>query len=271
MEEINNINNETSSDNTFKNTEVLPVSISLTDALSGIFYEPSEIFEAVKKSAKKNYWLIPLIILVIISIISTFLVMNDEELVSEIKSKQSAAMKEQFDKAVKEGKMTQEQADQQIEQSEKMFGGSMLLIFGLFGSVFGIIFIFFLKALIYWGGLKIFKGNAGFTDILNVLGLSSIITSIQMVIGTALAIFTGKILINIGPVLFINEEITSKNLFNFLANFDLLHIWYLIIVGIGLAKISNLKTSISISFVFALWFIWVLLVSFGPFGMFMGR
>jgi hypothetical protein len=60
-------------------------------------------------------------------------------------------------------------------------------------------------------------------------------------------------------------------MFTLIANFDLLNIWYLVIVGIGLAKVSNLKNAVTIPFVFAMWMIWVLLTSFGPLGMFMGR
>jgi hypothetical protein len=159
-------------------------SISLGDAMAGVFSEPGVTFDAVKTSAKKNYWLIPVLILIAVSIISSFLVTRDEELVSEIKTQQKEAVKKRLDEAVKDGKMTREQADGQIEQTEKMFGGGMFVIFGLIGSVVGVLIIFFLKALLYWGGLKIFKGSAGYGDIMNVLGLTSLIMAIQLIVDT---------------------------------------------------------------------------------------
>lgn len=246
-------------------------SISIGDAMAGVFSEPGNTFEAVKASVKKNYWLIPLLILIAVSITSSFLVTHDEELVSEIKTQQKNAVKKRLDESVKEGKITREQADQQIEQTEKMFGSGMFVIFGMVGSVFGVLIIFFLKALVYWGLLKAFKGSAGYGDIMNVLGLTSLITAIQLIVDTVLAIVMGKLLMNIGPVLFITEEAVGKSMFTFIANFDLINIWYTIIVGIGLAKVSNLKSSLTIPFVFVLWLVWVLLTSFGPFSMFMGR
>ncbi|KXK50344.1 MAG: Yip1 domain protein [Chlorobi bacterium OLB5] len=245
--------------------------ISLGDAMAGVFSEPGNTFTAVKSSQKKNYWLVPLLILIAISIISSFLVTNDEELVSEIKTQQKEAVKKRLDEQVKEGKMTKEQADQQMEQTDKMFGGTMFVVFGLIGSVFGVLVIFFLKALIYWGGLKIFKGIAGYTDIMNVLGLTALITAIQLVVDTVLAILTGKLMMNIGPILLVTKETMSKEMYGLIANFDLINIWYLVIVGIGLAKVSNLKSSVTMPFVFVLWIAWVLLTSFGPFGMFVGR
>lgn len=245
--------------------------ISLGDALAGVFSEPGETFLAVKNSAKKNYWLVPIIIVITVSIIASVLVLRDEELTAGIKEKQMKAINEQLDKAVKEGKMTREQANQQIEQSQKFMTGSMMMIFGLVFSVVGVLFFFFFKALIYWGGLKIFKGTGGYVDIMNVLGLAGIITAIQLVVDTVLAIVMGKIMVNIGPVLLFSEEAVGTKVYTLLAHFDLINIWYLVVVGIGLAKVSNLKSSVTISFVFVLWLVWVLLTSFGPFGMFVGR
>ncbi len=245
--------------------------ISLGDALAGVFSEPGDTFTSVKNSTKKNYWLVPIIIVIVISIIASLLVLRDEELTAGIKEKQKKAMNEQLDKAVKDGKMTREQANQQIEQSQKFMTGSMMMIFGLIFSVVGVIFFFFLKALAYWGGLKMFKGVASYVDIMNVLGLAGIITAIQLVVDSVLAIVMGKIMVNIGPVLLVSEEAVGASMYTLLAHFDFINIWYLVVVGIGLAKVSNLKSGVTISFVFGLWLVWVLLTSFGPFGMFVGK
>lgn len=245
--------------------------ISLGDAMAGVFSSPGETYTAVKQSTKKNYWLIPLIIVIVVGVLSSILVLRDEELVSSIKEKQKTAMKERFDEAVKEGKMTKEEANEQMERSEKMFSGGMFVIFGIIGSLVSTLIFFFLKALIYWGALKIFKGSGTYTDTMNVLGLASLITAIQLIVDTVLAILMGKLMVNIGPVLLVTEESVGKSMYAFIANFDLVNIWYLIVVGIGLAKVSNLKSSVTISLVFGLWLAWVLLTSFGPLGMFMGR
>lgn len=245
--------------------------ISLGDAMAGVFSEPGETFLAVKTSTKKNYWLIPIVMVIAISIIASILVLRDEELASGIKEKQMKAMNERMDKSVKEGSITREQANQQIEQSKKFTSGSMMMIFGLVFSVLGVLFFFFFKALVYWGGLKIFKGAGTYIDIMNVLGLAGIITAIQLVVDTVLAVIMGKLMVNIGPVLLFSEDAIGTNVYTLLAHFDLINIWYLVVVGIGLAKVSNLKSSVTLSFVFGIWLIWVMLTSFGPFGMFVGR
>lgn len=237
---------------------------TLTDALSGVFTEPGNTFLEIKRSKINTYWIIPIIIFAVITGISSFLVLNDEELSADIKKQQIDAMKEQFDKAVKEGKMTREEANEQLDKSQKMFSGGMFMIFGLIGGTVSVIVFFFLKALVYLGVFKLFKGTAGYVNIMNVLGVASIISSVQMIIDTVLAIFMGKLFVNIGPVLLFSQEQLGKQMYTFVANFDLLNIWYLTVVGIGLAKVSNVKTSISVLTVFALWLIWILLTSFGP-------
>lgn len=249
---------------------VLQQNITLSDALSGVFTEPSETFTSVKHSTKSTYWVIPLIILAVITSLASFLVLNDEELSSEIRKKQTEAVKERFEKAVKEGKMTREQADEQLEKTQNAMGGGIFVVIGIAGGFFSVVIFFFVKTLIYWGGFKIFKGTGTFINVMNVLGLASIITSIQMLIDTALAIFTGRLFINIGPILLFTEEQLGNSLYKFVANFDLINIWYLIVLAIGLARVSHVKLSISIATVFVLWLIWITLTSFGPLNFFGG-
>ena len=266
---------ENKEQNTDLNDENLPSpaaepDITLSDAMAGVFTEPGETYSSVKSSSQKNYWFIPLLIVVIVTIISSFLVMRDEELSSEIREKQKTAMNEQLDKAVKEGTMTREQADQQIEQTQKFMGGGMMIVFGIIGSLFAVVVFFFLKALVYWSVLKPFKSEALYRDALNVLGLAGLITAVQLVVDTVLAVLMGKLTANIGPALLFSEEAVGSSLYKLLAHFDLFTIWYLIIVGIGLAKVSRLQNSKTIPVVFALWIIWVLLTSYGPLGMLIG-
>jgi len=263
-------NNNTSGSEIEPTPQESEPNITLGDALAGVFTEPGDTFASVRHSSRKNYWLIPLLVLIVVSILSSVMVMNDEELSSEIKDKQRKAAKERIEEAVKSGSLSKEQGDQQLEQTDKMFSGGMFMVFGIIGALFMVLLAFFFKALVYWGGLKMFKGSGSYLDMMNVLGLAGIITAIQMVVDTALAILMGKLMMNIGPVLLVSEESIGKQMYLLMANMDLINIWYLVVVGIGLAKVSNLKNSVTIPFVFVLWLVWVLLTTIGPLKMFSG-
>ena len=236
--------------------------ITLSDALAGVFSEPGVTFSEVKASSKSTYWVWLIIILAVITALASFIVLHDEELSSEIKKMQIEAMKERLDEAVKNGSISREQAEEQLESTKKMFGGGMFTVIGIAGGFFSVFIFFFLKALVYWGVLKIFKGSCTYVNILNVLGLASIISTVQMIINTVLAIFTGRLFINIGLVLIFTEEQLGKNMFKFIANFDLINLWYLAVIAIGFAKVSSLKSSVTFPVVYGLWIIWILLTSF---------
>ena len=238
--------------------------LSVTDAIAGIFTEPGNTFEAVKSSPKRNYWILPIIILIVISIASAFLVTHDEELYSQIKDKQTKAAKERFDEAVKSGKMTQEKANEQMDQMDKGFNKSnpIFLVFTIAGPIVSTFIIFFFRGAVFFGITKIFKGTAGFMTILSVLGLASIIDSIQTIIDTVLAIIMGKLQVNIGPVLLVTTEGVGESMYKFLAHLDVFNFWYFAVIAIGLARVSNLKTSQMMPAVFGLWLLWICLTSF---------
>jgi hypothetical protein len=238
--------------------------ITLSDAITGVFTEPVQTFEDVKKAGKKNFWLVPIIILIVLTIIASFIIMRDEELSAEIRSKQMLAVKEKLEEQVKEGKMTQEQMNERMDRMEQGFRGTnpIFLVFRIIGPIIFIFIVLFLKGLVFWGLIKALKGTATYMLVISVLGLTSVIESVQAVINTALSIVTGRLGANIGPILLFAKDALGENMSKLVSHFDLLSIWYFIILGIGLAKVSQLKTSKVMPVVFVLWVIYIVIVSF---------
>jgi hypothetical protein len=272
MEE-NSLNNPKKPDEETPETDELTEKtedISLSDAITGIFTEPGETFNSVKKSTKKNYWLIPILLFIVVSIVTRYLVTNDEELYSEIKTKQTEAVKKRLDEQVKEGKMSQEQANERMSQMEKGFdkSGVIFILLITVGPIVTTFLFLFVKGLIFFGALKLLKGVITYIQVITVLGLASIIDSIQTIIDTVLAIITGRLFANIGPILIFPKDSLSNNLNTFVAHFDAFNIWYIALIGIGFAVFSNLKGKVTIPVVFALWLIWVCLTSFLNIGIF---
>jgi hypothetical protein len=238
--------------------------ITLSDAMAGVFTEPGPTFEAVKQSTRKNYWIVPIIILILISLVASYLVLHDDELYSEIRSRQMTAAKERMEKAVQEGKMTQEQMNENIDRINKGFNrsGPLFIVSSTVGPIVTIFLALFIQGLIFWGAVKLFKGTATYMNVLSVLGLASLIDSIQSIINTALSIFMGRLQVNIGPILLFSQDSLSRAMSLFISHFDLLNIWIFIVIGVGLAKVSNLKNSTTIPVVFVLWLVWVCVTSF---------
>lgn len=92
-----------------------PVQLSVGEAISGTLTEPSETFETISATPRRNYWLVPVLITIALSLVSTFLFMGDAELVQSVMDKQKSKLEADFDKNVKEGKMSREEADKALD------------------------------------------------------------------------------------------------------------------------------------------------------------
>src|SRR4030067_3265493 len=178
-----------------------------TDKMTGIFTEPSATFEKIARFPVRTIdWLLPLIILLAIISIIRILVMSNEEIAYQVKQMQEKSINEMVEKGV----LTREQADQQIEQSEKFSKspvGWILQTAGIF--IFGSI-VFFLVVLIYFLFVKIaLKGNGGYTSALVGSGLTAYISIIQVVLAAILALAFGRLLSDLSVASFANMDKTT--------------------------------------------------------------
>src|SRR5690606_36255347 len=92
--------------------------LSHTDKIVGVISEPSNLFsKLVFLPTKATDWILPLLALIVVAIVSTFIYMSNPEIKYQMQQEQEKAMREQFDKMVESVQMSREQADEQMEQS----------------------------------------------------------------------------------------------------------------------------------------------------------
>lgn len=237
--------------------------LSQMDAISGVFTEPGKTFETIAKFPKRNFWLLPVIILVITSVVTSFLFFSDTELVGKMMDKQKQQMRERMQGSVKEGKMTQEQANDAIEKAEKFMdpNGLFFKITGIAGSVVSPFLMLFVLSVIYMLLLKTFKANFEFTNILNVVGLSLTVSAVGSVIAIVISIVTGD-LTSVGLSIMFKADAVGDTLHALFMKLDVFSIWFYILVAIGLVRIAKVKPVVSYSIVFGLWIIWLVITTF---------
>ena len=240
-----------------------PQELSQMDAISGVFTEPGNTFESIAKFPKRNFWLLPVIILVVTSIVSSFLFFSDAELVSKMMDKQKQQLRERMQESVKNGKMSQEQANDAIEKAEKFMdpNGLFFKITGFAGAVVAPFLMLFVLSVIYMLLLKMFKANFEFMNILNVVGLSLIVSAIGSIIAIVLSIVMGD-LNSVGLTLILKADTVGETLHALLMKLDVFTIWFYILVAIGLVRVAKIKPVISYSIVFGLWVIWLVITTF---------
>lgn len=225
------------------NSEQQDEQLSKVEAISGVISDPSGTYENISKFSKTNYWILPMVLIIIANIIGTFLFLQDEELTSKVMDKQKKQLREQMEEKVKSGDMTREDANTAIESAEKFMNpkSAFFQIIGYATAVVGPFLLLLILSLIALLILKILKGNSPFQGILNAIGLGNVIIAIGVIIGTVLSVVLGK-LSGLSPALLFNEETIGTKLFALLTKLDFFYIWFYIVISIGIAKAGKVKT-----------------------------
>lgn len=240
--------------------------ISLFDKITGIYTEPSNVFENIKIfGAKVSNWFVPTFIYVIITILATFIIMSNPDTKAAIQAEQRKALEERLDKLVEENKITKEQKEEQIATAEKFMSTSTSFIFQSLGIlVFTFVFLF-LISLVYWlVWVFLLKGKGNFNFSLSVYGLAQMIFVIEVILSAIVALLLSKPVQGISLALMFDLE-KGTTLRYFLSKINPFTFWWLYVMGVGLAKVYELDKKKSLFAIIVVWLIYVVIGKFIPF------
>jgi len=242
-----------------------PEPLSFIDKLTGIFTEPSKVFENIRiNGPKTSDWVIPILISIVISIFTSWIIMSNPDLKVEVDAKQKKATEEQLDKLVKEGKITEQQKEEQLEQMEKSTSGMTMLIIQWIGIIVFSFVIAFLLALIYWlVWVFILKGNGTYNHALSVCGLSIFITILESILFAVLVLLFVKIIPGISLAAVVDAQEGSVTRF-ILSKINPFTFWWLYVLGAGLSKVYEVNKIKSIISIVLMWLIYVVIAVFVP-------
>lgn len=226
---------------TSENTVDTPVAQNFVSRLIGVFFSPGETFKEIGLAPKV---VVPLIVLAILGALVGF------AMAERLDAVKIASMG--IEKAVADGKMTQEQAAPQLEAMKKN-ATLIKATFPLFGVIGSMVTVFAVAGIFKLASLVLGTENT-FMPILGVTAYAylaiSIVTSIVLVVLLFLKSpdefdMQNPIGSNLGAVLtmFVSKESLPKFILT-LANWvDVFSIWRLSLLAIGYAAVSRrLKT-----------------------------
>ena len=251
----NSTNDLNSGNSSSQNTvETEEPELSHTDKIEGVFTEPVKTFEATAKfPLRTTDWLLPEILLLILLVISQIIMFNNPEISYNIQREQ----RESVQKMVDEGKMSQEQAD----NSAKFMTPTTMAIFSSISIIIGGFIAFIIISLIYFLLCKFaLKGDGTFVSSLVANGLTAYIVMIQVILATIASIMLGKWVhdVSLTSLFGIDKASIGGWLLSFV---DVISIWSLAILSIGLAKLFNSKKMGKyFILVFGLWIVWKVLI-----------
>jgi len=232
-----------------------------SDKMIGIFTEPSKTFDSVSKfPTRTKDWLLPIFLLLLIVAVSRIIVMNNDEIKFEMKQKQLTKIEEGFNKAVKDGTMTQQQADEKMdniqEQMDKFGRGPIGIVIQTV-SIFIVGFImFFIMTGIYFLFAKfLLKGDGTYVGALVANGLSAYIGIITIILAAILSLIFSRMLNDVSVASLMNSD--KSTIIGFiLSKLDILTIWAYIVFSIGLSKMfKSVSTGKYYAMVFSVWII----------------
>jgi hypothetical protein len=223
--------------------------MSLSEKLAGIFASPGEVFENVRLTPQTNSnWLVPTLLLIVVTLILSYLTISNPTLVDQM----TAIQRDAIEKMVEEGRMTQEQADAQME---RMGPGSPFLLIGILVGppIFTFIRLFFL-ALVFWVmGKTAMKATAPYLKVTEVVGLTLYIGIVEVLVTTGLAFGMNNLFASPSLALLVSDFDINDKLHLVLAKVNIFTLWTIVVTGIGLSKLFQRDLPKVLVLVFALW------------------
>jgi len=210
---------------------------SVCSRMFNVFAAPGDVFEEVRGSKPNTAnWLVPILLSCLVAVFYVFVVFSQESVQHQMRE----AREKQFQKQVEAGKMTQQQADQVMEMSERFTGPAVVKILGSVSAVFAnFAWLFFLALVIWLVGWKLFKGSFSYMQTVEVTALAGMVSVLGAVVTMLLVVATGSMHTTLGPALLIREFNPADKVHLALASVNLLTLWYIVVLALGLAKLSG--------------------------------
>ena len=191
--------------------------MSVVGRILRVFYAPSETFEAVAEQRSAADWLLPTALVAVVIFISTYL--TSSIYVTEALEQMPAG------------------------QPSVEGTGDAIRISGLVAAPVMTFVMLFIGAAIYLLVGKLLGGLLGYGHCLPIVAYTSLISIIQHIVRTPLALATGTMDVQIGLGMFLSEEARGTFGGHLLALIDPFIVWMVVVAGLGLSIVGQIERS----------------------------
>lgn len=225
---------------------------SLTDRLTNVIAAPSEVFAEIKSApVRASNWLVPLILACAATAVYICIAFSQPDVMREMQTQRENVMR----KKVAAGSLTQAQADQAATMTDQFLTPTIVKIFGIGGAVLASSAGLFLMGLGIWLALKCCTdARLPYMKVVEICGLALMIDIPQKIIRTALVLWKENLLATVSPTLFLAHPSTTNKTHVFLSMLDLVDIWWLAVLSLGLSKVASLRYRTAAFITFGVWY-----------------
>jgi hypothetical protein len=229
-----------------------PEPSSLTDRLTNVYIAPAEVFEEIKNEpVRATNWLVPLILVCIASVVYITVAFSQPGVLHSMQEQRESVMQ----KKVTAGKLTQAQADQASAMTEQFMTPTVMKLFGVGGAIIVAVIGLFVLGVGIWLALKYCaKATLGYMKVVEVCGLSMLISIPQLLIRMWLVLWKQNLLVTASPTLFLGNPNATKRSDVFLSMIDVVDIWWLAVLSLGLSRVASISYRTAAFITFGVWF-----------------
>jgi hypothetical protein len=227
------------------NTPATGAEMSTAETLTGIFFEPSRTFEALRARPR---FLVAGLILLALAVIVTVLLYTRVDMGQYIR--------ERMERSPRAAQLSEEQKDMQVKMGKN---------FGAVAIPLSVPIIIAGGAALYLLGVMAFGGSITYKKSLAVWAYSSIPPSVLGALIAILVLFLKsrdsidpEHMVATNPAVLLGDD-ASPILVAFLGQFDLLRFYGIFLAAVGLRKVGKLSSSQAWGIVITLWLIGALL------------
>ena len=227
---------------------VVPTVSSFMTRAANVFASPVELYTEISATpVQKSSWLIPYLLSVIVGAVFVFSMYSNPELRNKMAEPGRQAIQEQ----VAAGTMTQEQAD----RAEQFMNSPFFLFTGMGGAAVMATVTTFAIPLLLWLIVKlVLKTPADYKKMLETYGISAMISILGTIVTILLMHAMNSMRAIPSPSILIMDSYDYHNLAHrFLSSLNIFTAWQVVVLGMGVSKISNRTAGVGISITMAVW------------------
>lgn len=226
--------------------------MSLLARLMGVITNPVAAYDDVAAAPRTpSNWIAPWILLIIATAILTQILIQNPGFAEQLMT----VMREQVDFLVDDGTVTREDADRQLAILQP--GMPMFTVLSVAGPAFWGLGVVFALSLLYWLiGRSAMHARAPYMKVVEVVGLASLISVIELCVSTALIVATGTIAITPTAAALVPSVAQDSMLYALLVKANPFSIWMAVVTSVGLARLFRRDVPKVIVLILSLWILW---------------
>lgn len=231
-----------------------PPAMSLPARLLNVFAAPGEVFDDVRASARCTAnWLAPVLLACVIAAASAIVVASQPAIQQQIREQQEGAVEKQ----VQAGKMTREQADQQLAMMQKFVTPTLMSIFGAAAAIVISFISLFGWSLVLWlAGLWFLKTRFNYMKAVEVVGLATMIGVLGTIVKLLLQVNLSNPASSPSLALAVKDFDPKNTLHLVLAGLNAFDIWRVVVMSVGLSRLAGSPFARAAVPVLGFWLLW---------------